>query len=500
MSLQEPRSGRGRWCIAAIALCTALFGVLGFSGCSKQTTDNPDLIILHTGRMRGNVYPLALQSIASLQHYQYISAYVKQVREEAKQTGAKVLVVDMGDSLAGSFASHVTESENMVTFFNDVGYDALFLSNLDYEIQPSTLAKLKAKVINPFQAADGQPATAGTTFGARIDLDKLPVFLLANFYGDMDSQQFPERFPAWFGTTPGKVSPVRQYEKTLDELGARPTGSLTILSWMKFESPKNPPESFLASLNKLGVQMILAHRIYGGNEKDVWVDSGFHDWKPPVSLNILRNNGGFALARLDLKRDGEGWKVLGHKLLPMTANTVPADQGIIKAISKFEKPIQAADAEVLKLSEPLDAAKILQVYMGSLAKVPGTQAVVYSPQSIRARWSTGELRAGQIFNSLPWTTPLVQLSLTKEQLQTVMQNKALAVWLQDGLPDGPIIVTTSKYFAALLSARLELSTDSIRETAIPSEFDYFVNYLKTTGDALTAQAPPAGWSVGNKGE
>jgi len=481
-------------------LALLLVGLCVLPGCSKKTTDNPDLIILHTGRLRGNVYPLSLRSIAPLQHYQYIAAYVKEVREEAKKTGAQVLVVDLGDSLAGSFAAHVTDSENMVTFFNDAGYDAIFLSNLDYEIQPATLAKLKAKVINPFQAADGKPATEGTTFGARLDLGTLPVFLLANFYGDTDSQQFPERFPAWFGTTPGKVSPVREYQKTLDSLGARPGGSLTMLSWMKFESPKDPPEAFLASLDKLGVQMIVAHRIYGGNEKDVWVDSGFHDWKPPVSMNILRNNAGFALARLDLKREGNGWKVLSHKLLPMIANTVAADHGIIKAIAKFEKPIQEADASLLKLTEPVDTKKVLQVYMDALIKVPGTQAIVYSPQSIRSRWATGELRASQVYNALPWTTPVVQLSLTREQLNTVMQNKALAVWIQDGLPDGPVTVTTSKYFAALLKAKLQLPPDAARDTAIPSEYDYFVSYLKATPDALSMQAPPAGWSVGTSGE
>lgn len=64
--------------------------------------------------------------------------------------------------------------------------------------------------------------------------------------------------------------------------------------------------------NAAGYDAILAHRISGNKEREAWQANGFVDWKPPVSLNILRNNGGFAMARLDLARSGSGWKVLRH--------------------------------------------------------------------------------------------------------------------------------------------------------------------------------------------
>lgn len=119
------------------------------AGCSPSGDEVADVTILHSGRMRGNVYPLSLQSIAPLQHYPYLSGYVRQVREEAALNGTKVFLIDLGDSLDGSFAAHVTQSENMVTFFNQTGYDAIVLSNLDHAVQPETLARLKAKVLDP---------------------------------------------------------------------------------------------------------------------------------------------------------------------------------------------------------------------------------------------------------------------------------------------------------------------------------------------------------------
>lgn len=478
----------------AVFLVWALIGFLFLPACSEKAEEKPDVIILHSGRMRGNVYPLSLQNIAPLQHYQYLAGYIKKVRDEAKATGAKVLLVDLGDSLMGSFASHVTDCENMVTFFNDTGYDALLLSNLDYSVNPEVLSRLKAKVLNPFQDPSGQPATANTTFGAKIELGNTPVFLLANFYGDTSSEQFPERFPTWFGSTPTDVSPVRDYQKVLESLGPRPAGSLTLLNWMKFESPTEPPEGFLQKLRQLGINAILAHRIYGSRERDVWSQSGYYDWNPPASMNILRNNGGFALARLDLKREGDGWKVLKHELLPITANTAPSDQAIVKAISQYAAPITAADAMLLKLSRKVSEQDILMAYMTALTMLPGTQAVLYSPQSIRSEWLEGELRASQVFNSLPWTTGVAQVTLTPEQLAKALENPIFVLLKRDDMPDGPVTVTTSKYFASVLAAHLKLSPESVRETPQTSEFDYFVSFLRSTPEALNG-GEPAGWSV-----
>ncbi len=467
--------------------------LLVFAGCGRKQQEAPDVIVLHSGRMRGNVYPLSLQSIAPLQHYQYLAGYVRKVRAEAAATGAKVLLVDLGDSLNGSFAAHVTGSENMITFFNDAGYDAVVLSNLDDTVQPAKLAKLKAAVLTPFQDASSQPATAGTAAGRRIDLKGLPVFLMANFYGDTPSTEFPDRFPAWFGTTPTAVTPVRDYAKVLAGLGPRPPGSLTLLSWMKFESPKDPPEEFLGQLRGAGVNAILAHRIYGARQTDAWMASGFYNWKPPVSVNILRNNGVFALARLDLKLYRDHWKVLGHQLLPMTANTAAADQTMVDAIAKFAGAISGADLPLAELPASVGEEAILKIYMVSLAGTPATDAVLYSRQSVRVDWPSGELRASQVFNSLPWTTGIVQLTLTPGQVAQAGKELNLETLRRTEATGPELTVTTSRFFARLITTRLGLAPDAIRSTSSNSEFDEFVTYLKAHPDAIQGTVP-AGWT------
>jgi hypothetical protein len=344
-------------------------------------------------------------------------------------------------------------------------------------------------------APGGQPATEGTKFGAKLERGGLAIEVLANFYGATPKSAFPERFPTRFGSTAANVSPVRDYAPIVNSLGERPEGALTLLSWMKFESPKNPPVEFLASLDALGVDAILAHRIYSGSERDVWSESTFYDWKPPVSENILRANGGFTLARLDLKRDGPRWRVLKQELLPMTANTAPADPAIVAAISRFESQILQADKPLGQLPAAVPEEQVLAAYLGALSQIPGTQVAASSRDSIRAEWPAGPLTASRVFNSLPWTNTIVQITLTPAQLETLGGISGIAFLARADLPPGaPVTVTTSRYFASVFAERLGLPDTAIRETGAPPEFDFFVESLARSPHPLTLGLPE-GWTL-----
>lgn len=469
----------------------AVLVVLGMTACTKPPAAKPDVILIHSGRLRGNVYPLTLQSISPLQYYPYLAGYIRKVREEARATGAKVFVVDLGDSLGGSFAAHVTGSRNMTAFFNAAGYDAIILSNLDASVPADAIGEFHGKVLSPFYAPPGSASLPPA--GARLDQGDTALFLLANFYGDTDAATNPARFPTSFGSCKEGVRPVRDYSGVLESLGGRPDGSLTVFGWMKFEPTDTPPEALLASLRKLGVGAILAHRIYGNNEREAWQANSFVDWNPPVSLNILRNNGGFAVARLDLARAGSQWKVLRHELVPMTANSNPADGKVVAEIEQFSKAIQSADSPLCDLAAPIGVEQILAIYMGALTTIPGTSAVAYSAESIRSDWPAGTLRASTVFNSLPWNTGLVQLKLTADQIRTLADSKILRVAVPVGTQE-PIALTTSRFFGQLISKQPGLENVEMVDLPGTSEFDFFLSYLKAHSGAASSGLPP-GWSV-----
>ncbi|MFQ3671946.1 MAG: hypothetical protein SNJ84_10880 [Verrucomicrobiia bacterium] len=200
--------GIGRW-TGAVGLAVGMVLVVG---CGPGAPEE-ELIVVHTGRIGGNIYPVAesRQPGTPLQHYPYLAGYIKAVRAEAEAKGVPVFVVDSGDSLTGSFASHVTGSRNVATFFNEMGYDAVALGNLDADVDPSVIGELKMPVLNPFADSIGRPAMEGTKFWTRLAKGGSAVNLFANFYGDMSVEKFPTRFPMWFGRDAGGVVPVRDY-------------------------------------------------------------------------------------------------------------------------------------------------------------------------------------------------------------------------------------------------------------------------------------------------
>lgn len=516
-----------------LLLATALLA--GVPGCKKNEEPRPDVIVLHSGRLRGNIYPAALQSISPLQHYQYIAGYVRSVREEAARIGARVLLVDLGDSLDGSFAAHVTGSQNVAEFFNAIGYDAVLLGNLDANVSAQTLSALKMPVLTPFADAQGAPVPPSASPSALLPLaPEKSALLLANFYGDVSPGEFPDRFPKVFGEDSVGVFPIREYPGILkDTEGA----GVTLFAWQKFEAPTNPPEEFLAKLRELGVDAILAQRVYGRGVKDVWSEETFPGWRPPVSQNILRDNRGFTIARMDLKKNAEGaWEVLSSRLVPMTANEAPADAEILRVMEQFAPVIEKADLPLAKLEAPVDEQQILTAFLSALTLVPEATAVAYSPQSVRGGLPAGGLRASQLFNILPWTTPIVQIPVTPAMLETLhRKNPGIEFWkfvpatpavdpldlsqqpapavatdaATDALPvpatapveqadalipaePPPFLLTTSKYFARIFSDQLGLPLNAAK-VAGPSEFDHFADSIRNNPSLLTAQSPPPGW-------
>ena len=467
-------------------LCVGLAALV--AGCGKPASEKPDVILLHTGRLRGNVVPVGLP--APIQYFPLLAGYVKQVRTEAARNGAEVILVDLGDSLGGSFAAHVTGSANIVAFFNKLGYDVVALSNLDNHITQEVLQKLKARVINPFIGRDGKPATPGTELSAVVEKGGKRVVVVPNFYGDTSQQEFPDRFPAIFGEGGGVVTPLRDYAEVAKETGLSEPGTLGVLTWMKFEDTAKQPVEFLANLSGLGVDVIVAHRIYGAKERDAWAPTGFVDWKPPVSLNILRNNGGFTISRMDLRRDGDGWRVLRHELVPMTSNTAPYDSEVVELIAQFEPAIREADRRLAELPTAVDEGQILAGYLRSLTGLPGVSAVITSRQSVRSDWPAGELRASEVFHAMPWTTPLLGVRLSRAELDGVAEKLDLNGLIQaDANPD-ELLVAMPEFFAVLVKNLLR-RPDLAVEVLAASEFDYFVG--KLADERAFSTVVPEGW-------
>lgn len=465
-----------RWLTAALLTCL-------LTACGSRPTER--LIVLHTGRLCGNVYPLENRSIAPLQHYPYLAGYIKKVRAEAATSGARVLLLDSGDSLSGSFASYATRGANVATLFNTLAYDAIFLSNLDANLEPGMLDALRMPALVPFARPDGTSPWPGTSPARVIEAGGASVILAANFYGDTPVSEHPQRFPMWFGPDRGPIQPVRNVLEWIEPLARSNPGAPILFHWMKFEAPANPPP-LAAQLKAAGASAILAHRIYNSGIRDTWEQRDYSSWPLPVSENILRQNGGFTIARLDLVRRHGSWIAdRPHRIIQLTQDTAPADPEIIAAINRFAPAIREADRPLAELSRPLSASDFLPRYAALLGSTTGADAVLYSPSSVRATLPAGTLTANRLFAALPWTTPLATLELSPEQFEAASAD--LHAWKRPGAPTRATLRTTSSlYTARLLQHQFSLPDSSLRILDAGPEFEHAARSIAAHPDVLGA--------------
>ncbi len=474
---------------------TFLFLVL----CGVITSCGPDsgsqrVIVLQTGRLSGNVYPLESRQIAPLQHYPYLGGYVKQVRREAEATGARVLLVDSGDSLSGSFASHISASRNMVVFFNSLNYDAIFLSNLDADVPPEALKALQMPVLSPFMDATGQSVPAGCSPLHQVEIQGLRVQLLANFYGDTRWEDKPTQFPMWFGSQARTVRPVRDYQTLISSAGeAQP--DLSLFHWTKFPGPGDP-SAWVHQLTQLGVDALLAHRTYSSKEQTRWETADFSGWPLPVNENILRQNGGFTLARLDLirGRDGRWMAPHPHQVIQMTANSAPADMEISELMKPFHDAISTADRSLGVLPDDVSPEQVLNAYFTALSTVPHAQALFYSEDSIRSPLSRGKLNTSHVYQAIPWSTPLERVRISSDLLPRLLEIKGTQIWVRPGQRTDTDVIT-SRFFARIIQRHLNLPDSAVEAAGPDNEFEFFCRFLESRPLETVFTGIPQGWEA-----
>jgi hypothetical protein len=490
------------------ALAALAVFLIYLTGCKESAPAPPppqkEVILLHTGRILGNVFPLSLmgRDIAPLQYYQFLAGYVDAVRREAAQRGATVFLIDSGDGLQGSFASKITDCANMVEFYNALDYDVVILGNLDAPVRPEQLTGLRAQLFVPFVTAEGEPGFPGAKTHGIITKNGVSLAILANFHGDLDYSQKPDQFPSYYaGDINRVVFPFRKHNEALAELKAL-NPDYIVFNWFKFESPEAAPK-IVTEIAEAGADLIAAHRIYSRSRIDAWTAAS-HNWPLPVSLNTQRANNGYILARIDFARDKDGKLLVTRQpaRITMDKNSLDAiqatpDAKISALMEKFAPTLLEANLTLGTLSAPVDETGILNIYLESLSRrYPGSIAM-YSTQSIRAPWPSGPLTSARIFEALPWLTPTVQVRLTPEQLAALSKNENFRTLGEPSDPQSPALIT-SAFFGILLKREFNLPADAMTVVSDTPEADSFTEWLGQNPDALGEHFSPANSNTQNE--
>jgi hypothetical protein len=477
--------------IFIVAACTLLW-----AGCSFQPEER--VIVLHTGRMFGNAWPLSLRQVAPIQHYPRLAGCIRGIRQEAARLRAQVVLIDSGGSLFGSFASYVTGGRNMTALFNYLDYDAVCLDNLDSSVHESVIRDLKARVLCPFVTESGKSALLGAVTEARIEKADLTVILAANFLGQTGREDSPLKFPVRFGGN-APVFPALDHERRIKNNWPQSALSLALFHWMKFEPGTPETTAFMTQIEREGIfDAILAYRVESAGQTPSWpqpIEVATLS-RLPFSMNFSRRNGGFSLARLDLIRQGGRWRAKDVRLLQMTANTALADQGVKQVIEQFAAPIRNADALLTRLPEARSVPQLLDAYMLALSRLSSCNAVLCAQGCIRSDIEVGPLTASRLFDALPWTGDILTIQLSQPEFHSILAVPGLRILRKKDFT-APVVLVTTEFFAGILTQRFGFDPARFEPASNKTEFEYFRDHVQAYGARAFEGAMPQGWIYEN---
>jgi hypothetical protein len=419
----------------------ALLGcAMMLSGCGRRS-ESVSLIILQTGSLHGNIYPVSLSHAAPRQSYQYISAYVSAVREEAAKTGAEVVLFDTGNSLGGSFASEILDSENVATFFNKVGYDAIILGNQDIKLPTKSLNDVRMPMLNPFRPERSDYPSAVRSDSIVLKKGRLEVRLFAVFCPDQSST-----WPLTAASLPAGVAAAGL--PVIDQTGH----ALNVCVALNGDFFRRP--DLVGILAQTGADVLLGEAVSTRRDAVLPPDPAHPD--VVLSQNFFSGCGEDYISRIDLRQTIKGWRADRQQLVRMWGDVVHADKGVVEELLPLSQRLARLNRLVVTLNQSMDHSAIREYVGRALDRIePGANWIL--PKGDQgAIWVAGPLYLSDIFDVIPWDDELVVLTGSRPPFSELSQY----YWIRP-VGEGNALITL-RSIAVRLSRDQAVNGDSVR--------------------------------------
>ncbi len=390
-------------CLIALVGCVAML-----SGCGRRS-ESVSLILLQTGCLHGNIYPVSLSHAAPRQSYQYISAYVNSVREEAAKTGAEVVLFDSGNSLGGSFVSKSLDSENVATFFDKVGYDAIILGNQDIQLPMKSLS-VRIPMLNPFRSERSEYPLAVRNDSIVLKKGRVEVRLYAVFCPDESS--------GWPSTPAGLPCGVRAGDLPVVDRSGHASQALNVCVALNADFFRRP--NLVNFLAHAGADVLLGEA--AGTRRNANLPPEMSRPDVVIAQNFCCERGEDYVARIDLRQTLKGWKAEQQQLVRMSGKVVHADKGIVEDLLPLSQRLARLNRLVVVLKEPIDHSAIRELVGKALDRIEPGAGWILPKGDQGAIWEAGPLYMSDIFDVIPWDDELVVLIGMRPDLSELSQH------------------------------------------------------------------------------
>jgi 5'-nucleotidase/UDP-sugar diphosphatase len=374
------------------------------------------ITILHTNDHHGHFLP------NSEGHYGLAaqSTLINQIREDANQSKAHVLLVSAGDINTGTAESKLFNAAPDIEAMNKMGYLAMSVGNHEFDNGFSALKKQELTASFPYLSANiflenGEPAfKSHITYQAG---DK-KIAIIGLTTPDTYTESLPDRVKGLTFESPFKRSRelIKELKKSHD--------MVIVLSHLGFYPNENH------GLNSPG-DITLAKEI---PEIDVIVGGHTHTelqapYREGKTLIVQANESGHFLGKLDLEIKDGSLVFHQYQLIPVQ-NVIP-DPTIVSLLKPYQDEAFKKFSKIIAYSSStFDGNRGLidkqEKPIGNLVAESHKNEMkadfsVVNSKGIRAGLSKGDITVGQLMNISPFGNYLGKVGLNGEELYSTLQ-------------------------------------------------------------------------------
>jgi 5'-nucleotidase / UDP-sugar diphosphatase len=393
------------------------------------------LTILHTNDTHGHLLPFSYpDSAARTNELQGLAVYrniggvarratlVRRIREELRQRGTPVWLVDAGDYYEGTPFSTEYRGEADVATMNAIGYDLGTLGNHEFSNTAEQLRKLVSLSKYQLVCANATDRSTGQSLTAPYVIRQLDSNLKVGVFG-LTAHDGGTYLAGREGISVGDE--IETAKKTVQELRAKADVVILISHAGKDLDVK------------MGNQIPGIDVIVGGHSH---TRMALGDLIPRSSelkrsdvngtVIVQAHQWGGEIGRLDLLfvKDEQGaWHVAQYRsrLIPITSE-IPDDPGLAALVDKYWKPIEARYGEVIgqaadEFSSRLDDLGEYNLVDDALRETYGTDFAFGNMAGVRAPLLRGPITRGDLVTLDPFTNTVVTFTMTGREILSVLK-------------------------------------------------------------------------------
>ncbi len=391
---------------------TLLFALGACGGTSRA--DDVRVVILHTNDLHGQVNPAEAKDMKATTYRGGLSAIalqIQEVRKEAGESDAEVIVVDAGDFYQGTPLGNIPPGRLMTEFFNLAGYDYVTLGNHEYDHGEDALRKFAELAKFTFLGANiidkksGKPPDYVKPYVVR-EIEGVKLAFVGLTHPEMAALVLPK-------VESGLSFPPEEETLTriLAEEAVKNADYVVLISHIGMDRDKEVAKRFPR------VALIIGGHSHSITREPVYVGVG----KAAICHTGDRGNN---LGRVNLVFDSATRKLLSFesRLLPLVHSERVKDEATEQLIEKDAAPLRATFGQKAGTAE-LDFPRGGRQYSGVssplgnlvtdvMREATGVDMAFHNRTGMRADLAKGEITKEHLYDVSPFGNTLVTMDLT----------------------------------------------------------------------------------------